>query len=223
MVGNGQILGNLIHLAVAHCRRAGNLTINRAALNAHIYLARAHRYTGSAQGLNRFGRIFAVAADFQTGEIIRRLNRLFAVSKLYKAIICPNQRTHALLLQLCAQLVAQAAVDSLANLFIGREEERQVEHVHRRNDACPTAYGIQAHINAAANQCIIHIFIIKQLACRINLDVQGAAGFFRRLSLQVLHGLHQRMALRQMRCHFQSNLAAGRSSLLIGAATTASD
>ena len=167
------------------------MAVQSTVLNSHVNFAGAHGSGGSANSLDGLGGVFGIATNLHAFEVSRSLAELFVVGKLYKAIVSPNQRTHALLLQLIAQHLANATIDSLVDLLIGGEQEGNVKYVHSRNNLSPTANSVQAHIQCAGYDSIIHVFIFKGCTSCRNLDIYSIIGFSSNLGLQAIHIFYQ--------------------------------
>ena len=90
-------------------------------------------------------------------------------------------------MQLVAQHLANATIDSLVNLFIGGEQEGNVKYVHSGNNLCPTANSVQAHIQCTGYDSIVHVFILKGSASSRNLDFYSVIGLSSNLGFQVIH------------------------------------
>ena len=95
------------------------------------------------------------------------------------------------------QNFAHAAVDGAVNFLIAWEYERNVKHFHGRNDGCPTAYRVQAHIHAAGHDGVVHGFIIVQLAGRERGNDDFALCFIFYLGNKGFHTFRYRMVSRQ--------------------------
>ena len=174
------------------------MAVQSTVLDSHVNFAGAHGSGGSADSLDGFSGVFRIAANLHAFEISRSLAELFVISELYEAIVSPNQRTNALLLQLVAQHLANAAVDSLVDLLIGGEQEGNVKYVHSRDNLCPTANGVQTHIQSAGYDGIVHVFIFKGSAGSRNLDFYSVVCFSGNLGLQAIHIFNQPVGSRQL-------------------------
>ena len=181
------------------------MAIDGTTLDAHVNFAGTHSYGRSAHSFDGFSRVFAVATDFQAVKVSRSFNQFFVISVLNEAVVSPNQRTNAFFQRFSTKFFTQAAVDCFVNFFIAGENKGNVKDIHCGNDGCPTTYSVQAHVDTTGDDCVVHVFIVVQLASGINLNGNGAFRFFVSFCFQSIHCFYQRMAGRKSSCHFQGN------------------
>ena len=128
VIGDGQILADLVNLAGHRGRHAGGRAFHGAVLNGHIHFRRADQSGGRAESLQGDGVAGAVGAHRQPFKVLGAVQRMLVVPHLNEAVVDPEKVFHALLVELGVKNIRRAGVQKLFRRGQVDEQERQVEH-----------------------------------------------------------------------------------------------
>ena len=96
---------------------------------------------------------------------------------------------NALALHLARQRAAEASVHRASDGFVTVQQERYIEHIECGHDGRPHRRGVQAHVEAARHDGIVHALVGVELTGRVRRDLNATIRTFIDALCKALHAL----------------------------------